>query len=389
MVQHVLAVAGAVLEATKQLDDLGREARDAGVVGGLFAGLADDQIDLGARLGYDLLDPPGVNSAVGDQLGQGQSGDLAADRVEAGQDHRLGRVVDDQIDAGGLLQSPDVAALAADDPALHLIRWQVDDRDGVLGRVVRGHPLDGGHDDVAGFLVGFLARVALDRPGYANRVVLGVLADGFEEDLLGRFCREATDSFERDHLFLVGSGNFFTGVLDLALTIEQLAVLLLEHVGALVELLIALEEPALEVAELRALAAGVIFGFALEPELFILGLEDDAFLLFAGLCDDASRLLLGSLDRLRSHHRPRDHAEYDSADEGHEGHRHHDGCLHIRPPVRSLGRPEVLSASGRRGDRGVVQCVRSGRAIRQCAVDRAVRAGLHAPPVRGALASGA
>ena len=61
-------------------------------------------------------------------LVEGHPGDLAADRVEAGEDHRLGRVVDDQVDAGRLLEGADVAALAADDPALHLVRRQVDDR---------------------------------------------------------------------------------------------------------------------------------------------------------------------------------------------------------------------------------------------------------------------
>ena len=94
----------------------------AGVVGGLLAGLAHDEVDLGAGLGDDLLDAAGVDPAIGDELGEGDPGDLAADRVEARQDDRLGRVVDDQVDAGGLLEGPDVAALAADDPALHLVR---------------------------------------------------------------------------------------------------------------------------------------------------------------------------------------------------------------------------------------------------------------------------
>ena len=109
-------------QPAQQLDDLRRQAGHAGLVGGRLAGLADDDVDLGARLGDDLLDPPGVDAAVLDELGQGQAGDLAPDRVEAADEHRLGRVVDDQVDAGGLLQGADVAALAADDAALHLVR---------------------------------------------------------------------------------------------------------------------------------------------------------------------------------------------------------------------------------------------------------------------------
>ena len=83
VVEHVLAVARAELEPAQQLDDLGGQARDTGLVGGLLAGLAHDELDLGAGLGDDLLDAAGMDAAVGDELGQGDPGDLAADRVEA------------------------------------------------------------------------------------------------------------------------------------------------------------------------------------------------------------------------------------------------------------------------------------------------------------------
>ena len=128
MVEHVLAVARAELEAADELDHLGRQARDADVVRGLLARLADDEVDLGARLVDDLLDAAGVDAAVLDELGEREAGDLAADRVEAAEDDGLRGVVDDQVDAGRLLEGADVAALAADDPALHLVVGQVDRR---------------------------------------------------------------------------------------------------------------------------------------------------------------------------------------------------------------------------------------------------------------------
>ena len=89
VVEHVLAVAGAVLQPAQELDELRRQARDAGLVGGRLAGLADDQVDLGAGLGDDLLDPAGMDPAVADELREREPGDLAADRVEARQDDRL------------------------------------------------------------------------------------------------------------------------------------------------------------------------------------------------------------------------------------------------------------------------------------------------------------
>ena len=53
--------------------------------------------------------------------------DLAADAVERREDDRVRRVVDDEVDAGQMLERADVAALAADDPALHVVGGELDD----------------------------------------------------------------------------------------------------------------------------------------------------------------------------------------------------------------------------------------------------------------------
>ena len=157
--------------------DLRGEPRDARVVGRGLAGLAHDEIDLGAGLGDDLLDAARVDASVGQKLGQGDPGDLATNGVEAAEDDRLGRVVDDQVDPGRLLQGADVAALAADDPAFHLVARQVDDADRVLGGVIRGDALHRGKDDVAGLVLSLLAGRALDGPGELDRVVLRLGTD--------------------------------------------------------------------------------------------------------------------------------------------------------------------------------------------------------------------
>ena len=239
---------------------------------------------------------PGMDPAVGDELGDREAGDLAADRVEAREDDRLGGVVDDQVDAGRLLEGADVAALAADDPALHLVARQVDDRDRVLGGVVRGDALHRRDDDLAGLVVGLLAGPALDRPGELDGVVLGLLADRLEQDPLGVLGRQPGHALEGGDLLLVGPAELLALVLDLALAVDELAALLLEHVGALVELLVAGEQPALEVLELRALGAGLVLGLALQAQLLVLGLEDQVLLLGPGLGHDARGLVLGGLD---------------------------------------------------------------------------------------------
>ena len=96
--------------------------------GGSLALLLDDPVDLRARLLHHLLDARGMDASVLDELVQRLPRDLAAHRVEAGQDHCLRRVVDDEIDARCHLQRADVAPLAADDAALHLLARQRYDR---------------------------------------------------------------------------------------------------------------------------------------------------------------------------------------------------------------------------------------------------------------------
>ncbi len=118
VLEHVLAVRGAVVQPAEHLDQLGMQAVHVGLERCLLARLDHLLLDLGLGLEVHLLDPGGMDAAVGDQALDGQPGDLTADAVEGRQHHRLGRVVDDDVDAGEVLERADVAALATDDAAL-------------------------------------------------------------------------------------------------------------------------------------------------------------------------------------------------------------------------------------------------------------------------------
>ena len=183
------------------------------------------------------------------------------------------------------------------------------DGDRVLGGVVGRDALDRGDDDVARLVLGLVARLALDGPGEAHGVVLGLVADGLEELRLGLVAAHAADPLEGGDLLLLGPRELLAMVVQLALAIEQLAVALLEHVGALVELLVALEEPVLEAADLGPLGARLVFGLALQADLLVLGLEDEVLLLGPGLGDDATGLLLGVLDGLAAPEATHDETE--------------------------------------------------------------------------------
>jgi hypothetical protein len=155
-----------------------RDADDAGFFEGFFAGFFDHAVDLGLGLGHDFLDAGGVDAAVGQELFEGDAGDLAAHGVEAGQHDGAGGLIDDDVDTGGALEGLDVAAFFADDAALELVGGQRHGGNGALGGLVGGHALHGGHDDHLGLVFGlFLGLVLelgdeLDQVGLMSRSVI-------------------------------------------------------------------------------------------------------------------------------------------------------------------------------------------------------------------------
>lgn len=134
-----------------------------------LAPLLDLLVELLAGPLDDLLDPRRVDPAVLDELGETAGGDGAPQRVPGRQHDRPRCVVDEQIDAGGVFEGPNVAPLAADDSALHLVAGQGQDGD----RPLRGDgAAEGGH-------------------GAQDCVPRGLLRRG--PGLVGRLLRQAGD----------------------------------------------------------------------------------------------------------------------------------------------------------------------------------------------------
>ena len=186
MDEHVLPVGRAVAQPPEEVDQLGVHVGDAEPGDRVLARPAADQVDLGLAALVGLLDALRVDPAVADQPLKGEAADLPAHRVEARQEHRLRRVVDDQVDAGHRLEGPDVAALAADDPALHLVAGQVHDRDDRLARLLDRDPLDGERHDLARPLVGLGLGGRLDVPDRQRRLALGLVVHRGDELRLRR-----------------------------------------------------------------------------------------------------------------------------------------------------------------------------------------------------------
>ena len=167
------------------------QALHAGVEHALLAELDDVALELGLGLVVHLLDPGRMDPAVLEELLERQPRDLAPDAVEAREDDRAGRVVDDEVDAGEVLQRADVAALAADDPALHVVGRELDDRHRRLGGVAGGQALHAHRQDVAHAALGLALGLLLDLADPPRGVVPGLLLDLLEQQLLGPGRRHA------------------------------------------------------------------------------------------------------------------------------------------------------------------------------------------------------
>ena len=87
--------------------------------------------------------------------------------------------------AGDGLERPDVAALAADDAALHVVGRELDHRHGGGGGVAGGEPADAGRDDVADAAVGLLLGLLLDAADHLRHVVADVVLGLLERALAG------------------------------------------------------------------------------------------------------------------------------------------------------------------------------------------------------------
>src|SRR5437016_377110 len=89
--------------------------------------------------------PPSISwSAVLNEFRQRQPCHLAADVVERADDDDARRVIDDDIHPSAFLEGADVAPLAADDAALHVVAGNVHRADRRVRGVLGGVAVDGG-----------------------------------------------------------------------------------------------------------------------------------------------------------------------------------------------------------------------------------------------------
>ena len=209
-------------------------------------------------------------------------------------------VVDDQIHAGDGLQGADVAALTADDPALHLVVGQVDHGNRRLGGVVGGAALDGGGDDLSALLLRLVLELLLDLLDLLGGLMAHVLLDGIQQELLGLLLGQAGDLFQSLQLLLADLLGLRLGLLNARQTAVQLVLLALKGLGLLVQGGFLLLQTALLLGQLRPALLDFLVVFCARFMDLILGLQQHFLLpIFAGadrLVDKPGGLLLRGAD---------------------------------------------------------------------------------------------
>ena len=202
VLEHVLTEGGAIAKSSEGLDDLGVQVVDAGVEGGLLAGLLDALPHECLGLLVHLLDARRVDAAVGDEVLEGHASGLATNGLEAREQDGLRGVVDDERDARDLLEGADVSTLAADDAALEIVGGDVHGGDGDLAGLVGGAALDGRGHDLAGGLVGLGSGTLLALAENLGLLAHGVLAHAVEELPVGVLGGKGGDALELACLLL-------------------------------------------------------------------------------------------------------------------------------------------------------------------------------------------
>ena len=195
--QSVLAKAGAVLQAADELDEVGVQAVDAKLHHGALALPLHLQLKVVAALLHRLLNAGGVDAAITDQALQRHAGNLAAGLVKGGQGDGLRGIIDDKIHAGGSFQRADVAALTADDTALHLVAGQGHHADGGLAAVVSGAAADGLTDHVAGDVIAVFLQVGLVGSHTDSLLVGELLVHLVQQHFAGILLAQARQGLQR------------------------------------------------------------------------------------------------------------------------------------------------------------------------------------------------
>ena len=216
-------------------------------------------------------------------------------------------IVDDQVHTGGGFQRTDVATLAADDAALHLVTGQRHHAHGGLAAVVGGAAAHGLTDQVAGDVVAVLLQVGLVG-GNAHGLFVGeLLIHLVQQHLAGVLLAQAGQRFQTLHLLSAQGVDLGQTGVGLGGTLLQVLFLALQGFGLAVQGIFLLVNAVFLTADLSTALFDLLVGLCLlgidlglQLEGLVLGFQNRFLaLLVCGLdrfVHQAGRLGFGAAD---------------------------------------------------------------------------------------------
>ena len=202
MQKLVLAIAGAELETSEAFNLARLHVVNPNVEGGFLSGLEDDLLHLRLRALDHLFDAGRVNASVPDERLHGPPRHFPANAVEPADHDHAGGVIHDDVHSGSLLKRADVAALATDDTALHLVARQVHRRDDALGAMIGRVALDGDPEHSARLAFGILLGLGNAAGDPLGAFLLQFYLETAQQESLRLLAGKPRDLVEGDLLLL-------------------------------------------------------------------------------------------------------------------------------------------------------------------------------------------
>ncbi len=197
----VLSIAGAELETPQQFDDLRVQARYACLVSRRLALLADDLIDFFLGVVYELLNSCRVDTPIYHQFAQRALGNLAANWIKTGNRHGFGCIVNDHINSRRLFKRTNIATIAPDNAALHLVGGQCYYTHGKLTHLIGSDALNCQSDDITGAAISLELRFLVNLADFAGHIGTSIALHGGNKFGASFFLRHLCNAFQRRSAF--------------------------------------------------------------------------------------------------------------------------------------------------------------------------------------------
>jgi hypothetical protein len=318
VLQDVLPVARAVPQPPEDLHELLVELAAVRLEHGLLAGLAHMLFQLRLRVVVHLLDPRGMDAPVLDELVERHARNFPPERIERREHDGMRRVVDDEVDAGEMLEAADVPPLAPDDPALEVVRRELDDRNGRLCRVARGDALEGVSDERPRPPPSLGAGLLLELAHVPSELVAHEVLRALDQLLLRLVHREPGHAFQRVERVVSRLLELLLERLHVHLAVAETLLPALQLGQLRLGLRLLLEDALLDLRDLQPSALYLGLDLAAELDRLLarvhLRFAADRLCLTLGVSQDAPTLVLRS-PHARARERHQDDGDDQAADE--------------------------------------------------------------------------